>query len=233
MRNAWPNAMTGSLGCHASFVNVWVTYEPVSLSNNCTCSPSAVGRPSMVVTPPSTGVSALRNAAVAGMAEARSPCNATPKYSTVICPSPALSSTAPSPGSSVIAGLPHTPPSSTFTTNSPVASSSLARLLPSGSEANKFATVLPSSRSSGLAMSDVPLGYVTRTNPIAFFEYFSVFSSARKNSVFNPPGRLTTLLFSPEALNISSALPAFVSSFQFRRSPEYSNALVVQRCPRT
>ena len=77
-RNAWPSAMTGSVGCHAPSVNVWVTYAPEALSNNCTCRPSAVGRPSAVVTPPSTGVIALRNAAVAGMAEAKSPCNATP-----------------------------------------------------------------------------------------------------------------------------------------------------------
>ena len=82
-------------------------------------------------------------------------------------------------------------------------------------------------------MSDLPLGYVTRTKPMAFFEYFSVLSSARTNSVLIPPGRLTALLFWPEALNISSALPPLVSSFQFRRSPEYSNALVVQRCPLT
>ena len=68
---------------------------------------------------------------------------------------------------------------------------------------------------------------------MAFFEYFSVLSSARTNSFLSPSGRLTDLLFSPEALNISSSLPPFFSSFQFRRSPEYSNTLVVQRCPLT
>ena len=54
-------------------------------------------------------------------------------------------------------------------------------------------------------MSDLPLGYVTRTKPMAFFEYFSVLSSARTNSVFTPSGRLIDLLFWPEPLNISSA----------------------------
>ena len=82
-------------------------------------------------------------------------------------------------------------------------------------------------------MSDLPLGYVTRAKPIAFFEYFSVLSSARTNNLFTPPERLMPLLLLPEALNISSALSPLVSSFQFRRSPEYSNAFVVQRCPLT
>ena len=68
---------------------------------------------------------------------------------------------------------------------------------------------------------------------MAFFEYFSVLSSARTYSVSTPAGRSIALLFLPEALNIKSSSPPFSSVFQFFRSNEYSNTFVVQRWPCT
>ena len=158
--NAWPSAMTGSLGDHAPFETVYVSYLPVPLLSSFTTSPSASGRPSRLLSSPPLAKAGDTTESPAGM-DSDVFCHGVKPVSNTLKASPLLSSTAPSPGASVMPGWLHAPVN-VLVSHLPVAGLNLASVLPLGTLGRISETRLPP-LANGLEINDLPDGSVSVT----------------------------------------------------------------------